>query len=83
MTFTQFWQLVEGTGTSPEGDYFSLVDEERMHILSPGNRNLLFYVSRKTAENWYGLLAGGMNQKEFRVNYSSYFCNVFNYITNL
>ena len=80
MTFTKFWQLIKKTGKSPEGDHFSLVDEDRMHILSPGNKNQQFYVSREAAEKWYDLLSGGMSPKEFRKNYSAYFCNVFYYL---
>ena len=78
MNFNQFWTALEQGGETPEGDIFS-VQNNKLHILSPGNRNKKFYTERETVERYFTT-----DIPEFGTSFgykrSAYFLNVYRHI---
>lgn len=80
MKFADFWkELVKG-GVTPEGDKYSVVGGDRLHILSRGNTNPKYYIKKKTVEKYFSVDIPAMSETDFRIKRSSYFFNIYRHI---
>jgi hypothetical protein len=76
MTFQQFWNRLKQGGISPQKDEFSVSPDDRLHIVSPGNKNKQFFILKKTVRRWFEQDLQAMEPREFRRRRSAYFHNV-------
>jgi hypothetical protein len=80
MKFTTFWGHLLKGGITPEGDKYSVVSGDRLHIQSPGNTNPTYYIRKKTVEKYFSIDIQAMSETEFRIKRSSYFYNIYRHI---
>lgn len=76
MTFQKFWTILCKRGESPEGDRYSVTSDDRLHILSPRNKNLRYRLTKATAQRYFTLIPQ-MTENDFRYSYSAYFHNIY------
>ena len=82
MNFQIFWNQLDAGGETEQGDCYHVTDNGRLHLISQGNQNQHYRITRSTVERYFNLLQNGMDQQEFRYRHSAYFCNVYNKIVN-
>jgi len=80
MRFEEFWDSLKKGGETPEGDKFKVTDDDRLHIRSPGNRNLKYYITKDTVKRYFEKDVPIMGERKFRRNRSSYFYNIYKHI---
>jgi hypothetical protein len=80
MTFLEFWKKLSDGGVTPEGDRYSITDDGRLHILSPGNKNKKYRLTQTITERYFTRDIPEMGEAHFRRRRSSYFYNVYRHI---
>jgi hypothetical protein len=77
MNFDLFWKRLSNGGQTRQGDQYTITQDSRLHIISPGNNNQFFYISKKTVKRYFTEDIPNMGEVEFRKSRSSYFYNVY------
>ena len=78
MNFSKFWTLLSKSGVTPCGNSYSINSKGGLHILSPGNSNKSYNITKNKAEEYFDILQNGiMTEQEFKVRRSAYFFDVY------
>ena len=76
LSFDEFMEILHNGGETPRGDKFKLMDDARLHILSPNNTNKEYYIRPETIKRYFEDIPK-MSSEEFRYEFSGYFHNVY------
>ena len=77
MQFEEFWKSLSNGGRAPEGDGYNVVNDDKLHIRSPGNTNDKYYITKNTVKRYFEKDIPIMGETKFRQKRSSYFYNVY------
>ena len=66
MEFEEFWNILSHGGKTPEGDEYNIVNDDKLHIRSPGNTNLKYYITKGTVKRYVEEDIPNMGEKMFR-----------------
>jgi hypothetical protein len=80
MQFEEFWNSLSNGGKTPEGDEYNVVNDDKLHIRSPGNTNLKYYITKNTVKRYFEKAIPIMGETKFRQKRSSYFYNIYRHI---
>ena len=80
MTCDKFWTALSHGGVTEQGDKYSIPEQGKLHILSPGNNNRRYYIRKVTVERYFTQDIPEMTEQEFRLKRSPYFYNVYSHI---
>ena len=75
-----FWKHLEAGGSTPEGDNYSVIERERLHILSKNNRNESYHITKKTVMRYLDEVEE--NEKKLQIKVS-YFYRIYRHILNI
>lgn len=79
MNFDDFWKALQEGGKTRQEDSFRVVSEdgnERLHIVSSGNRNKRYFIRKDTVQRYFEQDLPQLGDQEFRSQRSAYFHNV-------
>ena len=81
MDFNQFWIRLSEGGVTNQGDRYSVIEDNKLHIQSPGNQNENYRINEETVEEYFNILHNGiMTNSDFRYSKSAYFSNIYMHI---
>jgi len=80
MQFEEFWNTLCKGGKTAEADKFNVVNNDKLHIRSPGNTNLNYYITKNTVQRYFEEDIPIMGETKFRQKRSSYFYNIYRHI---
>jgi hypothetical protein len=85
MAFDKFWDCLQRGGKTEEGDEYCVVKDGnvgKLHIMSPGNKNKIYYITQSKCKEYFNLLKSDkIKPEQFRISYSAYFHNVYSSVT--
>jgi len=81
MNFEQFWAELQKGGCTQKGNAYSVIEGDRLHILSPGNSNLENHIRKAKVKEYFQILeTGAMTPGVFQVRRAAYFYDVYTHI---
>lgn len=84
MTWDRFWNHLQTGGTTPDGLRYAVINNEKLHIISPSSKNKNFYITKETVKKYFTkLYEEEIDPKEFKYFHSYWFYQVYKHILGI